>query len=402
MTAVLGGIVTMGLLASIAGAPAAASLGRVPLASITSSYSGHRFSPTYMAHATMTVLTSAQAVTAAQNFDLVVAHGSQFTPYLALMRTANPNLRIYSYVNGLYTDPIDSYPSSAYAYDTSGQKIHTLQSTWWLMDPTSSVWQSAVVSQCQQLNLYYGYDGCFLDNLGEGPFVPGYGTTPPVNVATNQVWVESDWMAATSQLAKTVAAAVPGWPVSVNGLGSGTGYFNSLAPTKPLVSAANAAMAESFLRGPTTAMTSFPSESKWLTNVQMLSDAEATGGSVLATTKAWLTATQAQLAQWHTYALASFLLGSSGRSYFNFSASQDYAGLTATSGQDQVSLGTPMAPFAMVAGVYQRAFAGGLVMVNPTKVAVTVGLPFAYKNANGVSVTSVTLAVNTAVILTTN
>ncbi len=345
-----------------------------------------------------TLATSAQALTAAQNYDVLLDHGAEFTPYLASMRAANPSLRIYAYVNGMYSDPTVSYDSSAYARDASGRTI-TMATGWVLMDPSSSIWESTILTRCQGVRATSHYDGCFLDNLGVSPFVAGYVTGLPINPATGRVWVPSSWLAVTSNLAESVAAQTTSSLVMANGVANGVRYFDSLTPTKPLVNATTSAMAESFLRGPTKSLTTFPSEPIWLKNVQMLSDAEASGGSVLATTKVWLPATNAQLAQWHTYAMASFLAGSSGQSYFNFSSSPDLNGLTSTTWQDQVDLGAPIAPVAKVAGVYQRPFAKGLVLVNPTPVAVDVLLDAVYKDHGGRQMSSLTLAANSAAIL---
>ena len=387
------------LLTSTAQMPVPSSLGTISLVSATASLpSARRFSPTYMDHSSIP-LTNDQAVAAAQNFDVLLDQGAEFTPYLASMRAANPALRIYTYVNGVYSDPGKVYDPSTYSYDSSGRKI-AMNTRWLLMDPTSSIWRTTILNRCRQINATSGYDGCFLDNLGASPFVPGYVTALPINPATGQVWLQSAWVTATSNLARSVVAGTTGLFVSANGLVSGARYFDSLASTKPLLNATTATMAESFLRGPATPMTSFVSESVWLKNVQMLSDAEASGGSVFATTKVWIQATSAQIDQWHTYALASFLMGTSGQSYFNFSSSQDFSGLTATAAQDQVDLGTPQSSVAKVAGVYQRGFAKGLVLVNPTKATVSVVLSSAYRDANGQTVTTVTLASNTGAILT--
>ena len=50
----------------------------------------------------------------------------------------------------------------------------------------------------------------------------------------------------------------------------------------------------------------------------MLVDSEAAGKGMMTMTKLWITATPAQVDAWHEYTLATFLLGSGGKSKFFF------------------------------------------------------------------------------------
>lgn len=362
-----------------------------------------RFSPLYMAYQDSATVNQAMALSMAANYDVIAALNLQLQPYVAQMKVINPKLRIVGYVNGLYSPPNSTYPESWFEHDATGKRIYTFQFGGDLMDPSSAGWRQNVLSTCQTSMARSGYDGCFLDNLGQAPFNTNYVTAEPVNAATGTTWTRNGWTAAASGLTQSVVNGVPGATVMANGLGNGTLYFNPDGPTSPLLNATSAAMSEIFLRAPDTGITKFQPENAWKQNVDMIADADAAGHPVLATTKVWLSAAAASPAQievWHKYALASFLLGANGTSYFNFSGAQTLAALSSGNSEDNVDPGTPVGPYAKVGGGYQRTFSKGLALVNPTTVAVTVPLAGAYTSLNG-SLTggSITLAPNTGDVL---
>jgi hypothetical protein len=90
-------------------------------------------------------------------------------------------------------------------------------------------------------------------------------------------------------------------------------------------------------------------------------------------------------------------MGSDGRSYFHFTA--DKADFRVDRPLNRLNLGPALGPYAKIDGVYQRTFAGGRVLVNPTLTAQTVVLGGSYRTLSGTSVGSVTLAPNGAEIL---
>ena len=78
------------------------------------------------------------------------------------------------------------------------------------------------------------------------------------------------------------------------------------------------------------------------------------------------------------------LLGTNGSSWYSFTASKDWAGLTNSSPYDNVSVGAPGGAhpaYAKVAGtaggtyLYERSFNRGISLVNPTASSATVPLP---------------------------
>jgi hypothetical protein len=95
--------------------------------------------------------------------------------------------------------------------------------------------------------------------------------------------------------------------------------------------------------------------------------------------------------------LGTFLLGTNGRSYFSFLDSH------VTNKTDAVwtaDLGAALGHYSKGSGVYQRVFAAGRILVNPSGVSHTVKLPRPYVTQGGTTVKAVTLVPYSAAILT--
>src|SRR5579864_2521495 len=232
-----------------------------------------RFAPVYMG--THWTMTQTEAVTIAQEFNVIAAQDSVFPKYVAAMRAANPNLRIVAYINGTFDlgSGGTSYPMSWYETSGTGARIRSTFGNY-LLDPGNPLWQQTVAQQCTAAITKSHYDGCFIDTLGTAPLDAGYVTGLPMNPATHAVWTGPAWLSATTAIASAVQAAHPGAVIIANGLANGSKYFSSAGATSQLLNASGAAMAELWLRPPGASATSFPSVTKWLANVRMLADAE--------------------------------------------------------------------------------------------------------------------------------
>jgi hypothetical protein len=149
-----------------------------------------------------------------------------------------------------------------------------------------------------------------------------------------------------------------------------------------------AGQAEDFLRGATDAPTHYPTAAIWLNQINMLVDAGSRGDVVLAQTKLWVAATSAQADAWHTFTLASFLLGSNGGSYYSFSVGHTMADLTSDSPYDTVDVGTPTDSFSLIDGVYQRQFTNGFAAVNVGSEAQTIPVSGCVTDLEGSTYTS--------------
>jgi hypothetical protein len=337
--------------------------------------------------------TQAQAVTAASRYDVIVAYTQAFQPYLAAMRAANPNLVVLAYMNGMFVPPAQatSWPADWYSYDANGIKVQNAQNKNYLMNPTNSGWVQNRATMCANLVAQSGYDGCMLDTLGVAPLTAGYCTALPINPATGAAWARPDWISATTQLSKSVRSTVSPSLVVGNGLKDGP----SLGESSQLFNGMDGGIAEGFLRTATQSATTYPSVSIWQQNVNMLLNPPK---PMLALTKVWASATTAQLDQYHLYALASFLLGTDGRSYFYFSSSSSEPPISVVPWS--VNIGDPSGSYSLQDGAYQRPFTQGRVLVNPTASQVSVPLSGAYTEMDGTQVSgSLVMPPNTGQIL---
>lgn len=343
--------------------------------------------------------TQAEAVADAQRFNLITALRGSYRGHVPAMKQANPDLQLLVYMNGAFAQAgqRDAFPADWYLRDAAGNKI---QNNWgiWLMNPSHTGWVDNRVQECANALAYSGYDGCFIDNLGPGAIWSPSLSADPINPATGKVWTEKEWMAATSVIASRVRQALSPRPLIVNGLGAGFSYFSAWAPTSQLLGVADYGIAEMWIRPASQGITSYRPEASWKQDVDLLVDASARGKSVLATTKVWVDGTQAQKDAWHEYALASFLLADDGTHHFTFSYGR-HEDPTAGHPWWSIDLGDPTGGYVKADGVYQRDFAAGKVLVNPTTSPVTVHLGATYVGVDGQSLSSVTLAPYTGRIL---
>ena len=349
--------------------------------------------------------TLAQALAVATNYDLVLATKKSFPPYLAQMRQANPAMKIVAYLNGTYaqSDQGSAYPEGWYARAADGSKVRSKKFGNYLMDPTAAGWIQNRAQTCAQYAADSGYDGCYLDMLGNATMGGTYVTAPPVNNAGQQ-WTRAAWIGATSKLGTAVVNANPTLLVVGNGIANGNQYFDPASgPTSLLLNGLAGANAQGFIRSESDALTNFRPVKAWKNDVDMLADAGARGRFVMAMTKVGRAATATQLQQVHRYALASFLLGTNGTQYFYFSPNGNDDGVNAPdTPDDHVNAGMPLGPYtAQPSGAYVRSFSAGYAAVNPSSATVTVNLPGTYVDLDGRTVQQATLPPHTGMVFTT-
>jgi Hypothetical glycosyl hydrolase family 15 len=373
--------------------PPAASAGLPASSSIIG-----RFAPVYMgSHWNFTL---AQAVALAKNFDVIAAQANVFPKYVSAMKAANPNLRIIAYVNGMFdlTSGGTAYPSSWYAHDARGARIRSTFGNY-LLNPGNAVWAQSVGKQCSDAISKSHYDGCFLDTLGTAPLDPGYCTGLAIDPATGKVWTQTQWLQATSTVAKTVQSANPNAIVMDNGLADGQKYYNPSGSTSPLIAATHVGMVELWLRSNGTPANKFKSEAEWLQDVDMLINAQAQGFWIATTTKLWVPASGAQQSEWEKYSLASFLMAANGKAYISFMPNRTNSGLIFDSSLEHLAIGTPTDAFKKVGSVYERTFTRGIAMVNVSGSPVTLTFGTSFRNLAGQSVTSEVLPPNSGDVL---
>jgi hypothetical protein len=344
--------------------------------------------------------TRREAVRIARRFDLVVAVRGAFDGLVDDMRRANRNIVVLVYLNGTFAQENQgrTYPNAWYARDGSGRKVRSRGYGNYLMKPSHAGWVDHVRDRCARSRSRSGYMGCFLDMLGTASLEPGYLTGVPIDPRTGEPWTKGDWISATSSLAAAVKRRIDPHFVAGNGLRNGNVYFDPGAPSESLLRGIDGGCAESWLRVATEPVRRWPSRAEWKRNVDMLRDVGAKGKSVLVLTKLWVRATDAQEKRWHRFALGSFLLGDTGRSYFHFSGARGRSPVRSHRWWRK-DLGPPLRPYERAGNAYLRVFSRGKVIVNPTDTRVRVRLRGLYATLSGTKLRSVTVPPHDAAIL---
>jgi hypothetical protein len=365
---------------------------------------------------------AATALRIATGHDIVSMNKGQLGTFGPAMKAANPDLRIFLYLNGMFAQKNQgtAFPEAWYLKAADGSKIRSAGYGNYLMDPRSAAsfssggvtyagWGDYVAKRCDaMLKSTPGSDGCFVDMLGTAPLMSFYnvGRKVPAADAKGTPFTTTSWY---TEIAGPIAARVErmtGKPVLANGIGSGRRYFGtSYGPSRMLLDFATAGDAEVWLRSPGQSLTQWPTDAVWRTEVQMLSHASAANRAVNATVKTWVAGTAAQKEQWRRFALGSYLIGNGGHAAFEFTGDQAAAPWSDESPLYDIALGAPAETFADVAsylrgGVYQRAFANGTVLVNTSDKPVAVDLGVAHHTLGGTPVTSITVPAHDAAFLT--
>jgi hypothetical protein len=343
------------------------------------------------------------AVRDAEAFDVIVSLVGTYDRQIEAMKQANPDLVVLAHLVATIawrTRAPGYYPKSWYLRDAQGAYVRT-RGIWgdqYVMNPTNPRWVQDRVEACKEAIETSGYDGCAPDVLGTSPLDPDYVTGVPIDPSTGKPWTAEDWLRATSVLAAKIKQAVDPAVVVGNGLMSGVQYFDPQAPTSQILGAIDGGIAEAWLRPPWQPLTTYPPESVWKQNVDMLADA-GTGERMMVLTKAWADGAQEDKEAWRRFAEASFLLGATGTTcLFAFSYGPGFDG---PPGEPLAAeLGSPLGAYEKIGGVYRRTFEHGRVLVNPTLGTYTVPLGGTYVLPDGTTASEVSLAPHDAVVVT--
>jgi hypothetical protein len=343
------------------------------------------------------------ALRQARTFDIVIAHSTTYDNYVSAMVGVNPDVRIFVYVQGMFSSD-GRLPSSWYAHSLAGNRIRSEEFGTYLMNPKSSGWRDSVLRTCTSKLRASHYHGCFIDSLGPTGVNDESVTALPKNPSTGRVYTRRQWLDATKVIAAHVETAMAPRPTLANGLVDGPGYVNAQGPTERLLDGCTAGMMEAFMRASRWRVSDYKGETAWRQDVNALTDAanRSQGSIVLAVTKVWTDATAAQIAQWHRYALGSFLLGyKPGHAYFTFRSDHN---LSSSSPGWNVNLGAPSGSYIRTSnGLYVRNFTKGKVVVNPGTTSRSLKLDDKYLDLSGTvraTGSSLGLAKHTAQILT--
>jgi hypothetical protein len=359
------------------------------------------------------VWTQAQANQQAAAFNLISAAPYAYDGFVAGMKQTNPALQIYGYQD-LGVTPLSGLAETCYLHSalpgTSANRVK-IKNLYYATDPASGCWISNQQAQAYAIidasdngrkDRSVGvagptYDGIFADNTG-WPILTS-ANAQPLDPRTGQPYAPQTYENDILALADAISQSI-GKPVVGNSLWAGAQYF-STPSTSQAFGHMTTAMAEGFMRWSTTPLTTFRNVAAWKQDVDMLADAGSKGKRVITLVQVagTMNATQAQLDQWHKYSLASFLLGTNGKSYYQFRITGTVP--MTPSPWDSAPVGSPTgAYFKNASGAYERDFSSGKALVNPTTATVTVPLGGTYYTLNRQQVTSVTLAPNTGEVVT--
>ena len=411
-TAVVAITATASALLVPASAPASAAPAAAPAAAENPAASSPRlpggvaltWSPAYMS--SNHDYSAAQARDLARANDLVAAMPVALGRHSATMRSVNGDLTLLAYANATLASSSDAsgLGEAAFAHDSSGRRI---TATGWgtrLMESSNSAWRQRASSICVQRSRSGGFDGCLLDMLTNGIFARNFVTALPVNPATGRTYTQPEYQNQMVSLGASFRRASPNLKFSGNVVENDYRYWqHNTARSRAAALQMPSVQMEDFLRGAGSGVGAYPSVAGWLRNVDVVRDLEAHNVTGLFTTKLWVSPSDAQAAQWQGYAMATFLMGANGRSFFAFSRSRDRAGVLGTNLAYRMpkGIGSPSGGMQRrSSGAYIRNFANGASVVNPTDRTVTVGLGSSMRRLNGSWTSSLTLAPHSGDVLT--
>jgi hypothetical protein len=353
---------------------------------------GHRFTTTEL------------AIIGRQS-DIVNGLSVQIRRYGAVLRKANPHLRMFVYVNGMFaqSNQGNAFPVAWYLHDRNGNKITSRTNHNFLMNPFSrSVfhghrgWAGYVAYQCaSKLNQSRFGIGCFLDQMssaGNTAFVTGL----PINPQTHTPFTMKAFMSGVNLVGNRAARNAP---IIGNSYESGARYYGN---NTRMVNASSmrAFEAEHWLGA--TQPRDAHNLVTWKKNVQMLIDAQRHGKGVLLN----FGEMSSNLRSWQAYVVSSMLLGNNGRVWIHFDSSSPHG---PTSWQLKTPLmrmpiGRPIQTARTVTGyltggVYRRAFSNGLVIVNPTARTVAINMTHARRSTTGQLISRIVLKPFTGSVL---
>jgi hypothetical protein len=303
--------------------------------------------------------------------NLYQAMGLQATDsrMVPVLKAANPNLKLFLYQDVLLSRPSDNlglttctdYPSDTahpnwFLTDASGNRLTAPAYPGnYVMDVANPAYQQACLAHATALAKKYGFDGIFLDDVNAQ-----LGWTIGSNASSPLYPTPAAWQSAVSSMVSYVGPGLHAQQLlSMANIGGSAMYPGLWQKWNgPL----DGAMEESFTDGGSGLGGEIWAWSRKLANAAW---SEANGKYTML--HSWNTTETG-----NTYGLASMLLVGGGHLMYSTS-NHDYTSYEMwypeyTTAQQ---LGAPTGPYTRLAnGVYQRQFAGGLVVVNPTNKSV--------------------------------
>lgn len=178
-------------------------------------------------------------------------------------------------------------------------------------------------------------------------------------------------------------------------------FITDTAQLEALRARADGLLLENFLRAPDGAAEQFLDEAAWKQQVNTLATLSANPDALVLTAARIAPANQnssTDYAAWMEYALASFWLGANNTHIF-FGAPDAPTQIELGQFLDMEALGAPQTAVIKANGVYQRRFARGLVLVNPSADKHAFLLPRKYRARNGAIISQIEMPPHTGALL---
>ena len=336
-------------------------------------------------------LTAAQQADVANNFDLLVTGTDMTQATLAGIKALNPNILIFVYMDTIATH--DYYPfwstvnahEDWFIHDNAGNRV--INTYWWgwhLMNETSG-WRDFYVQHSNTLLSSPYVDGIFGDDvINEIRWTIMAGVFS--DAVTNAVLTTSDFPS--SYLDNWKSDTVDFLNYVKNNINSNKKFIiNSEERTTNLYlvnTNVDGKMGEGFAGATTEAML--------LESINGMVRDSATGKIFIAENYAG--SSMAETSRSAEYCYVATLLGMNGNNcyfgynyglYYGYEQGANYMPALVT------NLGSPSGTYYKSQSVYQRDFANGKVLLNPSDASYTVNLGGNYQLLNGTIVSSITL-----------
>jgi Hypothetical glycosyl hydrolase family 15 len=322
------------------------------------------------------------------------------TADLIALKAANPSVKVLMYEN---TSSASTTASTNGTYDTGVSYSQASANNWLLRNTSGSTftfsgyswlyatdigltaYQSAWTANVLEKLKSGPWDGVFMDDANPTIYYH-YCVTCVAKYPSDATY----GAAMTSFIQSVGPQLQTGGYLAVANIGSWPAYTSVVNPWLQYLSGG---MDEQFLKWGNTAGTGYQAPVTWKTQLQELALAESEGKLFLGITHSTNTDESAA-----TYGYATELLAGNGHPTFYMGA--DCSGETWFP-EYAYAIGDPSGPYTVDAnGVYRRSFSQGLALVNPTTSTQTVSLGGTYSGSGVTSVSSVTMAPQTGLVLT--
>jgi hypothetical protein len=321
------------------------------------------------------------------------------TNELEAIKAANPSTIVLMYQNassastsasatGIYATGVSYRQASANGWllkNTSGQPF-TFQGENWLYatDIGSTAYQSAWAANVIAKLDAGPWDGVFLDDVN--PTIAYHYCVSCVAKYPSDATYSAAMGSFVAAVGPQIQAA---GKLAVANIGSWSGFGSTV---DPWLQSLSGAMDEQFLKWGTTAGAGYAAPATWRTQLQELALTQSEHKLFLGVTHSAAGDEQAAL-----YGYATELLAGEGDASFSLAA--DYTNATWFPEYDY-ALGAPTGAYSVTSsGVYQRTFADGLALVNPTGSSQTVTLGGSYSGSGLSHVSTVTMAPQSGLVL---